>query len=46
MDIKRNELWVLKEDRLGDLKWHRVNFVNLGSLKEPNEEIKQVKIIT
>lgn len=44
--IDENELLILKENMFGELEWNRVNSVNLGSYKEPNEKIKQIKIQT
>ena len=38
-------IFIQVEGELGEV-WRRVKEINLGSLKNPNKKIKQVKIIT
>lgn len=41
--VQENRLYVLKENMFGELEWFNVNSVNLGSYKNPNKSVKQIK---
>ena len=42
----RKGLFILVKDIFNEHKWMEVSTINLGSMKKPNKEILQVKIIT
>ena len=41
-----NKIFIQVEDIYGTITWKEVGIINLGSIKNPNKEVLQVKIIT
>lgn len=44
--VLESKMFILTEDLFANKVWKEVNQINLGSVKEPNNEVNMIKIIS